>query len=75
MAIKDIICGGIGFSPGSTKFIPTRGFIASSAVADPIVDAGIYARMDADSTSLARVDGEQTNYPRQFGETSTYARP
>ena len=32
MAIKNIIAGGIGFSPGSVKFIPTLGFIASTVV-------------------------------------------
>jgi len=30
MAIKNLIAGGIGFSPGSVKFIPTRGFIAGA---------------------------------------------
>lgn len=29
MAIANIIAKGIGFSPGSVKFIPTHGFIAS----------------------------------------------
>lgn len=33
MAIKNMIAGGIGFSPGSVKFIPTRGLIAGEAVA------------------------------------------
>jgi len=32
MAIKDMIAGGIGFSPGSVKFIPTRGLIAGAAI-------------------------------------------
>lgn len=32
MAIKDIIASGIGFSPGSVKFIPTRGFIAGPEI-------------------------------------------
>jgi len=36
MAIKNIIAGGIGFSPGSVKFIPTRGFIAAAVVAATI---------------------------------------
>jgi len=31
MAIKNIIAKGIGFSPGSVKFIPTHGFIAGAA--------------------------------------------
>jgi len=29
--IKDIIAKGIGFSPGSVKFIPTHGFITSTS--------------------------------------------
>ncbi len=32
MAIAGIIASGIGFNPGSVKFIPTRGFISGSAV-------------------------------------------
>lgn len=31
MAIKDIIAQGIGFNPGSVKFIPTLGFSSSGA--------------------------------------------
>ncbi len=30
MAIKNIICYGIGFTPASIKFIPTRGFDSGS---------------------------------------------
>ncbi len=30
MAIKNIIARGIGFSPGSTAFIPTRGFTSAA---------------------------------------------
>ena len=36
MAIKHIIAKGIGFSPGSVKFIPPHGF-ATSAVVAPTV--------------------------------------
>ena len=32
MAIKDMIAGGIGFNPGSVKFIPTRGLISGAAI-------------------------------------------
>ena len=32
MAIKNIIARGIGFSPGSVKFIITHGFISSDVV-------------------------------------------
>lgn len=35
MAIKNIIAMGVGFSPGSTKYLPTLGFIAGVAV--PVV--------------------------------------
>ncbi len=34
MAIKNIIAAGIGFTPGSVKFIPTRGFIAGAVATD-----------------------------------------
>ena len=30
--IKFIICQGIGFSPGSVKYIPTLGFVSDTAV-------------------------------------------
>jgi len=33
MAIAGIIASGIGFNPGSVKFIPTRGFISGLAIA------------------------------------------
>jgi len=33
MAVKFIIAKGIGFSPGSVKYVPTHGFLASAAVA------------------------------------------
>jgi len=32
MAIKNIIAGGIGFSPGSAKWIPTLGFSSSEVL-------------------------------------------
>ena len=32
MAIKNIIANGIGFSPGSVKYIPTHGFTVGAAV-------------------------------------------
>ena len=32
MPIKNIIAGGVGFSPGSVKYIPTRGFTAGDVV-------------------------------------------
>lgn len=38
MAIKNIIARGIGFSPGSVKFIPTHGLIAGAEV---IVEASL----------------------------------
>lgn len=31
MAIKNIIARGIGFSPGSVKYVPTHGFVAGAA--------------------------------------------
>ena len=34
MAIKNIIAQGIGFTPGSVKWIPTHGFGTGAAVAD-----------------------------------------
>ncbi len=35
MAVKDMIGPGIGFSPGSVKFIITRGLTSSAAVIVP----------------------------------------
>ena len=32
MAIKDMIASGIGFNPGSVKYIPTRGLISAVIV-------------------------------------------
>lgn len=37
MAIKNIIAMGIGFSPGSVKFIPTLGFSIGAAAAITII--------------------------------------
>ncbi len=37
MAIKDIICRGVGFIPGSVKFMPTHGFITNTAIQLAIV--------------------------------------
>ncbi len=37
MAIEDIIAKGIGFSPGSVKFIPTHGFATAAVVAESVV--------------------------------------
>jgi len=41
MAISNIIASGIGFSPGSIKFIPTRGFIAAAVIPKPIAGGGM----------------------------------
>lgn len=49
MAIKNLISGGIGFSPGSVKFIPTLGFGISSAVLIVITDEDISIFALADS--------------------------
>lgn len=40
MAIANIIASGIGFNPGSVKFIPTRGFIAGTVIVPPPVGPG-----------------------------------
>ena len=32
MAIKDMIAAGIGFNPGSVKYVPTRGLVASIVI-------------------------------------------
>ena len=34
MAIANIICKGVGFDPGSTKFIPTHGFDSTAVLAE-----------------------------------------
>lgn len=36
MAIKNIIAKGIGFSPGSVKYIPTHGFSIGEAPSPPV---------------------------------------
>ena len=41
MAIKDMIAAGIGFSPASVKFIPTRGLISAAVVPRPEVSGGM----------------------------------
>ncbi len=41
MAIKDIIASGIGFTPTSIKFIPTRGFIAAAVIPKPTAGGGM----------------------------------
>lgn len=59
MAIKNIIAGGIGFSPGSTKFIPTLGFSIAAATTEAL----IYAK-----TKAVNLLGESINYdPLFFG--------
>lgn len=37
MSIKNIICRGIGFSPGSVKFMPTFGFSVGATVIPTII--------------------------------------
>jgi hypothetical protein len=60
MAIKNLICLGIGFSPGSVKYIPTLGFIAS----DFVTPTG--TRVDYTAFGVAGIDfraaGEQFDY-------------
>ena len=34
MAIANVICKGVGFDPGSTKFIPTHGFDSAAVLAE-----------------------------------------
>jgi len=75
MAIKNIIAGGIGFSPGSVKFIPTRGFISGEVVADPAVDSDQYARVAFSETVYNRMGADETTYNRTGASDTTYARP
>lgn len=75
MAIKNIIAGGIGFSPGSVKFIPTRGFISGEAVADPTVDSDQYARVAFSETVYNRLGETESGYGRPAPPESGYARP
>ena len=46
MAVEFIIAKGIGFSPGSTKYLPTHGFLTGAAVAvvsyAPVVEDQVY---------------------------------
>ena len=52
MAIKNLIARGVGFSPGSVKFIPTLGFGIGAVAAIPSKGA---ARVVVPSSSPARV--------------------
>lgn len=42
MAIKNIIAQGIGFSPGSVKFIPTLGFTPNPIATTSLLVTGLY---------------------------------
>ncbi len=79
MAIKDIIAGGIGFSPGSARYMPTRGFISSGAA--PVeeltltTNGGITLCLDGGSAALDpfTVNGGTTNreiWLRNTGEAT-----
>lgn len=48
MAIANIIAKGIGFSPGSTKWIPTHGFGSAEIMEDPLL--GLELLLDYDNT-------------------------
>jgi hypothetical protein len=52
VAIKNIIAQGIGFSPGSIKFIPTLGFSIGAGVVYRFT-AGIFLYIAANYSSLA----------------------
>lgn len=77
MAIKNIIAGGIGFSPGSTKFIPTLGFSIGAVVAITWTDVATFLFVAADwlitsfklRAHLKATSG--TVYARIFDETTS----
>ncbi|GAG15576.1 unnamed protein product, partial [marine sediment metagenome] len=51
MAIKNLIAGGVGFNPGSVKFIPTLGFSIGSAVVTPgTLEEKIFTLLTATTT-------------------------
>jgi len=60
--IKFLICRGIGFSPGSVKYIPTMGFASAVAVVivTPTIElSGRFATIAADGrfTQTIALDG------------------
>ena len=57
MAIKNIIAKGVGFSPTSTKWIPTHGFTISAAI---VAAAAIYPA----DTSMSRIGVADTGMSR-----------
>jgi len=57
--IKFIIAKGIGFSPGSTQYVPTHGFGtgAASSVSGPVCLTAGYAHVPGPTAGLAHVPG------------------
>lgn len=55
MAIKNIIAGGIGFAPGSTRYLPTRGFLGALATTELLelrTAGNVFLALDGGSVTL-----------------------
>lgn len=74
MAIKDIIASGVGFSPGSTKFIPTRGFIAAAAGSDDGEGTIVYARASSATSGQVKMSEDTDGAARMSGTTQSNSR-
>lgn len=56
MAIKNIVAQGIGFNPGSIKFIVTHGFIAA-VLANPVIDFSVANQLELKNADWKVSDG------------------
>ena len=74
MAIKDLISPGIGFAPGSIKFILTRGLGIGAAVVNvgpawvQFAQAGPLIRAKGQADSYLRVQGQSDSTINVIGE-------
>lgn len=74
MAIRHVIGMGIGFSPGSVKYIPTLGFVADTGGNPDPGPTTQYRRQSGTSTALSRTADSSASFARQAGASGTYAR-
>jgi hypothetical protein len=73
MAIANIIAQGIGFSPGSTKFIPTLGFISSIVISGVTIEVPLMTLTMSFKKPGEPVAWNETEYegPDQWTEIPT----
>ena len=66
MAVEFIVAKGIGFSPGSTKYLPTHGFLASVAeviyVSPAIEDVTDFGYTAYDTIDFLYTQGETVDF-------------